>query len=85
MTASIVSIIEFDYNKDDGVGMITAVIDDVVLVSPATQIDPEEYGPALAFAYFSLEDDVTIPTDTAEQEIFFEELNLDWEQTNDYE
>jgi hypothetical protein len=75
----------YDIQKEEDEVTVTAVVEDVKLVYPATQYDPPEYGPGLCKASFSLEESELLPTDEEALIDYLEELDLDWELISDDE
>lgn len=73
-----ISLIYDIYKKDNEV-FVKAIVEDAVLVYPATNSDPEEYGPALCEATFELEENEILPSDDDQLIDYLESLNLDWE------
>lgn len=69
----------YDVVQEDDRVSVTAVVEDVRLIYPATRFEPEEYGPGLCKAFFYLGDDEILPTDDEELIKFLECLDLDWE------
>ena len=79
MSKTILSIINVNYDENDRSGIVVALIDDFNLVYQQTYQQPPEYGPGIAEAQFTLDDDEVIPQDPTELELFFDGLNLQWE------
>lgn len=69
----------YDIHKKGNEVVIKAIVEDAVLVYPATNSDPEEYGPALCEATFELEENEILPSDDDQLIDYLERLNLDWE------
>lgn len=69
----------YDIHKKDNEVFVKAIVEDAVLVYPATNLDPEEYGPALCEATFELEENEILPSDDDQLIDYLEKLNLDWE------
>jgi hypothetical protein len=76
----------YDVYKDSELITVKAVIEDFVMVYPATNIDPPEYGPALCEASFTLDHGETLPEDEEDLINFLENLDLNWkmEDNSDY-
>lgn len=58
---------------------VTALVDEMRLLYPATQFDPAEYAPALCTAYFTMDEGEQIPTDEDGFCQYLDSLNLDWQ------
>lgn len=69
----------YDVYQDDDMVTVTAIVEDVKLVYPATRFDPEEYGPALCKATFYLDENELLPSEDEQLIEYLENLNLDWE------
>lgn len=69
----------YDVCKDGDNVTVKAVVEDSVLIYPATELDPPEYGPALCEASFELEENEILPRDEDQLIDYLEKLNLDWE------
>jgi hypothetical protein len=76
----------YDVYRDSELITVKAVIEDFVMVYPATNIDPPEYGPALCEASFTLDDGEILPEDEEDLINFLENLDLNWkmEDNSDY-
>jgi hypothetical protein len=83
--SDVVSVESLDRGADD-LCSVVAVVDDAAVVMPATQFEPEEYGPALCRGTFYLQDDEVIPTDDVELSEFVADRVLYWQviDTSDY-
>lgn len=69
----------YSIDKVDDEVSVEAVIEDMVVVSPATFRDPEEYGPALCRATFYLEENEILPRDEDQLIDYLESMDLNWE------
>lgn len=69
----------YDIQQNDGRVSVTAVVEDMTLVYPATRFEPEEYGPALCEASFCLDEGEILPTEDDDLIEYLEKLDLDWE------
>jgi|LauGreDrversion4_2_1035121.scaffolds.fasta_scaffold04348_14 hypothetical protein len=78
MSGSILSIVNLSYDEETRSGTVTALIDDFNLVCQQSYQYPAEYGPGVAEAHFTLDEDEQIPQDSTELELFFEDFNLEW-------
>lgn len=68
----------YDIQQENDFVTVKAVVEDMVLIYPATNSDPEEYGPALCEASFNLEENELLPKDDDQLIDYLESLNLDW-------
>ena len=70
----------------DDVVNVTAVVEDAVVLRRATYDDPEELGPGLCYATFSLDENETLPKDENELVDYIDSLDLEWQlvDTSDY-
>ncbi len=71
------------HRNDDGGICVVAVIEDAVQTHSQTLYDPPEYGPALCEAFFTPDDEETIPDNDCELINYLEELDLNWELVDD--
>ena len=78
MTETILSVVSVNYDSETRQGSIKAFLDYFMLIYPQTYEDPAEYGPGLAEANFSLEEDDILPTEDKEIVSFFEDFYLNW-------
>ena len=69
----------YDVQQENDVVTVKAVLEDAVLAYPATNTDPEEYGPALCESSFSLDENELLPKDDDQLIEYLESLDLDWE------
>jgi hypothetical protein len=69
----------YSVDKNEDYVTVEAVVEDSVLVYPATSMDPPEYGPALCKASFYLDEGELLPKDDDQLIEYLESLNLDWE------
>lgn len=69
----------YDVRQEDDRVTVTAIVEDVKLVYPATRFEPAEYGPALCEASFYLDEGELLPSDDEQLIEYLENLNLDWE------
>jgi hypothetical protein len=67
-----------DLRFEDDTLVVTAVVDDAVVVIPATYDYPEEWGPALCRGSFELHDEDLIPATDAELRNLLSERIDDW-------
>jgi hypothetical protein len=67
------------HRNDDGGICVVAVIEDAVQTHSQTLYDPAEHGPALCEAFFTPDDEETIPDNDCELINYLEELDLNWE------
>jgi hypothetical protein len=65
--------------SNDNTVVVTAMIEDAVLVYEQTMLDPAEYGPAMCKATFDLNEDDVLPEDEEELKELLEDLELNWE------
>lgn len=70
----------------DDVVNVTAIVEDSFVVLKATYFDPEELGPGLCWASFTLSEDRKLPEDEDELVDFIDSLDLEWQlvDTSDY-
>jgi hypothetical protein len=65
--------------RNDNSVVVTAMIEDAVLVYSQTLLDPAEYGPAMCEATFELDEDEVLPEDEEELKEYLEDMSLYWE------
>jgi hypothetical protein len=82
MSQFVMEIVNYSYDPETKSGIVVAMLDDFLIRYPATYEFPEEYGPGLGEANFTLGDDEEIPEDETELEMFFEDLDLIWRQVD---
>jgi hypothetical protein len=58
---------------------VTAIVNEMRLLYPATHLDPEEWAPALCTASFELAEGEQIPTDEDGFCSYLDSLSLNWE------
>jgi hypothetical protein len=70
----------------DDVVNVEAIVEDSCVVFKATRFDPEELGPGLCSASFTLSEDEKLPDDEDELVDFIDSLDLEWQlvDTSDY-
>jgi hypothetical protein len=78
MSEKILSVVSVNYDPETRQGSIKAILDDFMLIYPQTYDDPAEYGPGLAEAEFTLEEDDELSDKDEEIISFFEDLYLNW-------
>ena len=83
MSQYVMDIVSYTYDSETKTGIVVAMLDDFLTRYPATYEFPEEYGPGLGEASFTLADDEEIPEDETELEMFFEDMDLYWRQVDD--
>jgi hypothetical protein len=76
--SDVLAVLEFDCDVD-GLCTVVADLDDVVVTSKASLLDPEEYGPAMCRGSFYLQDDEVIPEDDGDLREFVEARVDNWE------
>jgi hypothetical protein len=67
-----------DLRFEDDTLVVTAVVDDAVVVCPASYDYPDEWGPALCRGSFELHDEDLIPATDAELRDLLSERIDDW-------
>jgi len=66
---------------------VTAIVEDIRLLYPATYFEPAEYAPALCSASFELDDDTQVPADEDSFCSYLSDLDLEWKpvDTSDWD
>lgn len=69
-------------NIKDGYAEVTAVVDEMLLVYPATRFEPAEYGPAICEATIELDPSEPIPLDEDGFCAYLDQVDPEWRILN---